>query len=61
MASKLILCRTRLEESASQLRELVTSEEYDSDVRLRLVTALGYIDKAVDVLREYAEEGPSGT
>jgi len=61
MASKLLLCRTRLEESASQLRELVTSEEYEPDVRLRLATALGYIDKAVDVLRQYAEQNPGGT
>ena len=60
MPSKLILCRTRLEEAAAQLRELVTAEENDSDVRLRLVTALGYIDKAVDVLRRYAEQGPGG-
>jgi hypothetical protein len=60
MASKLILSRTRLEEAAAQLRELLTAEEYDSDARLRLVTALGYIDKAVDVLRRYAEQGPGG-
>ena len=60
MASKLILCRTRLEEAASQLRELVTTEEFDSDVRLRLVTAMGHIDKAVEVLRLDAMQGPGG-
>lgn len=60
MASKLILCRTRLEEAALQLRELVTTEEFDSDVRLRLVTAMGYIDKAVEVLRLDAVQGSGG-
>jgi len=50
----------RLEEAAMRLRELVTTEEFDSDVRLRLVTALSYIDKAVEVLRLDATQGPGG-
>jgi len=60
MASKLILCRTRLEEAVLHLRELVATEEFDPDVRVRLVTALGYIDKAVEVLRLDAMRGPGG-
>jgi hypothetical protein len=61
MASKLILCRTRLEEAVSHLRQLVTSREYDPDVRLRLATALGYIEKAIELLQLDATRGPGGS
>jgi hypothetical protein len=58
MASKLVLCRTRLEEAASQLRELVAREELEPDMQLRLVSALDYLDKAVELLRRHAEQHP---
>ncbi|MGA8872497.1 MAG: hypothetical protein WB460_15225 [Candidatus Acidiferrales bacterium] len=60
MASEFILCRTRLEEAAVRLRELVTSEEYGPDAKLRLAAALGHIEEAIEVLRLDAMQGPDG-
>jgi len=51
MLGKLILCRTRLEEAESQLRDLAMSEGEDSDLRQRLVVALTYVEKALAALR----------
>jgi hypothetical protein len=61
MASEFILCRTRLEEAAVRLRELITSEECEPDAKLRLASALGHIEEAIEVLRSTAMHGPGGT
>ena len=59
MKNKLVLCRTRLEEAASCLRELVISEPDESDSRLKVATALAYVEKAIDALRPDPARGRS--
>jgi hypothetical protein len=51
MQSKVILCRTRLEEAASHLRELATMEGHDTALHFKAVTALDYVEKAINLLR----------
>lgn len=51
MKNKLVLCRTRLEEAASHLRELIPAGKENSASILRIATALGYVEKAIDLLR----------
>jgi hypothetical protein len=58
--NELVLCRTRLAEAASHLRELLISERDDSDLTLKVATALGYVEKAIDILRS-AARGPRGS
>lgn len=60
MKNELVLCRTRLEEAASHLKELLISERDDSDLTLKVATALGYVEKAIDILRS-ATRGPRGS
>jgi len=49
--NKLVLCRTRLEEAATHLRELIPAGQESSASKIKIATALGYIEKAIDLLR----------
>lgn len=51
MKNKVVLCRTRLEEAASYLRELIPPAHENSASSLRIATALTHVEKAIDILR----------